>query len=62
MPSDVFRADETALPADYRPLQPEPAFRSIDLLDEREAIWLEWEQHFLTEMALRSDEGHGFRN
>ncbi|GGF67856.1 hypothetical protein GCM10007301_29460 [Azorhizobium oxalatiphilum] len=67
MPSDSFRADETALSSfatapQLQERQPSSSSTALGGIKQREAMWLEWEQHFLTEIALRADASDGFQH
>lgn len=64
MPSDAFRADDTALPTFLATSEPprghvstNPA--SVHPAEQREAVWLQWEEQWLTELALRVDASDG---
>ncbi|TDT92502.1 hypothetical protein DFO45_3259 [Azorhizobium sp. AG788] len=58
MPSDAFRADDIALPtflATSEPLSGHACATAapVHTAEQREAVWLQWEEHWLTELALR---------
>ena len=67
MTSDTIRADETSLSiaassgwsGEWPPATPS---LSPTAAEQREAVWLEWEQNFLTQLVLHSDGSFGARS
>ncbi len=61
MPNNVFRADDTAFPtvllsSELAKGQSSTCPASSHPPEQREAVWLQWEELWLTEMALRVDD------